>query len=440
MFKKVIFFLFSATFVMTPTMAHAARSFVDALDLSPFIPMVLDAIMTVATGTYAYFVENGIINIFIWLFLGVTIGMYLVKMYIPKNVLGFMGMSGGGEMWDNKTTALSIVENIAKPAVRALIAILLLLQIRPVIVTDWLINPFLQFGSIYTETIIKSIGGIGLSNPNKVECPQDIRGVGDPQNITEASVTDENANNSWLSQESCMAVMQPVADLSYANNQIIKRGFDRVFSGLHQLSNLLTLHDGGPILEILSGLLIVFTFVGCNFFMALLIIQAILDLGFALVLYPFNILVWVAKPSDKWFDPWPAFSNIVKALQSLVVTMIACSFILVINASLISALLQWESTTFVVAAGGTAISNVPTSQESTAGFGTHSVFWLSALLTFYVMKRIFDVTREQLKSYTKGMDGLYNTVKGDVTKTVTGAQTVGKNIKKVGQWIKKIRK
>ena len=133
-----------------PSIAHAGKNLVDALDLSPFVPLILDALMMVATGTYEFFVGNGdgIIYTFIWLFLGVSMGMYLVKMYFPKKWLGFIGMSGGGEMWDGKAKPQTIAENMLKPAVRAMVAAILLLQIRPVFMTQWLINPFLQFGSM----------------------------------------------------------------------------------------------------------------------------------------------------------------------------------------------------------------------------------------------------------------------------------------------------
>ena len=196
-------------------------------------------------------------------------------------------------------------------------------------------------------------------------------------------------------------------------------------------------HGGENFLNIISGLFIVFTFVGCNLFMAFLIIQAIFNFGVALMLYPFNVLVWTVKPSDKWFDPWPVFANIVKALQDIIITMIACAFILGLNVALIKALFQWNSSVFVVAAGGAATANVPTVANSVMGFGQHSIFWLSAILTFYVMQRMFDVTREQLNSYTKGMDGLYKQVKGDAKATVGNLQKTGKTIGTVIGWIKK---
>ena len=419
LFKKLFFGLFFWVCIISPDLAYAGQNWVDALDLSPFVPMILDVLMMVATGTYEFFVGNGdgIIYVFIWLFLGISMGMYLVKMYLPKNVLGFVGLSGGGEMWAGKAQPKTIAHNMLKPVVRAMVAALLLLQIRPVVVTQWLVNPFLQFGSLYTRAIISTINETGIVNPTRIECPPDI------------------IEKKWISKSSCEFLTQPVADLSHANNQIIKRGFDFITSGLRGLMVLVP-HGGENFLNIISGLFIVFTFVGCNLFMALLIIQAIFNFGASLMLYPFNVLVWTTKSSDKWFDPWPAFSGIVKALQELVITMIACAFILGLNVALIKALFHWNSSVFVVAAGGTATSNIPTVANGDMGFGQHSIFWLSAILTFYVMQRIFDVTRAQLKSYAKGMDGLYNQVKGDAKTTVSNVKKTANAIGTAVGWIK----
>ena len=418
--KKLFFCLILAVCVLDPSVAHAGKNLVDALDLSPFVPLILDALMMVATGTYEFFVGNGngIIYTFIWLFLGISMGMYLVKMYFPKQWLEFIGMSGGGEMWDGKAKPQTIAENMLKPIIRAMVAAILLLQIKPVFMTQWLVNPFLQFGSLYTKAIISTINEAGIVNPETVKCPADI------------------VEKAWISESSCEFLTQPIADLSHANNQIIKRGFQFITNGLRGLMTLVP-HGGENFLNIISGLFIVITFVGCNLFMAFLIIQAIFNFGVALMLYPFNVLVWTVKPNDKWFDPWPVFSNIVKALQDLIITMIACAFILGLNIALIKALFQWNTSVFVVAAGGTSTANVPTVANSAMGFGQHSIFWLSAILTFYVMQRMFDVTREQLNSYTKGMDTLYKQVKGDAKTTVGNVKKTGKAIGTAIGWIKK---
>lgn len=73
------------------------------------------------------------------------------------------------------------------------------------------------------------------------------------------------------------------------------------------------------------------------------------------------------------------------------------------------------------------------------GFGQHSILWLSAILTFYLMLKIFDLTRKQLDSYVGGgMDKLYNqVVKSDAPKM---ANLIKDNAKKLGTafgWIKK---
>jgi hypothetical protein len=53
-------------------------------------------------------------------------------------------------------------------------------------------------------------------------------------------------------------------------------------------------------------------------------------------------------------------------------------------------------------------------------FGEHSMLWLSAILTFFLMQNIFKMTQERLELYTKDTQKtLYNNVKGDA-KTIWG--------------------
>ena len=418
--KKLLKVLCFGAFVLGPCVAQA--SVVDTLNLAPFVPMVLDALMMTATGIYEYFVGDGshvgIINVLVWTFLGVTLTLSLVKMYFPKNWLSFLGMSGGGEMADGKMTGYKIAEDTLKPCFRAVIATLVLLQLKPVFLTQWLVNPFLQLGAAYTHGITETINEAG-ANAQPVQCPPEILA------------------KDWISEDSCKFLVQPVFDLSTANNQMIKRGFDFLFSGLRGLLTLIP-HGGEDFLNIVTGIILISTFVASNLFMALLIIQGIFNFGIQLILYPFHVLAYVFKKSDKWFDVWPGFNGITKALQQLIVTMIACAFILCINIAVIKALFNWNSSVFVVAAGGSAYSNVPTSANSAMGFGGHSVMWISSILTFYLMFKIFDLTQEQLKKYIgSGMDGLYNQVKGDAKTFVGGVKNLGKTIGKAAGWIKK---
>ena len=133
-FKKTFLLLVFMAVFCAPISAHA--DIIDALNLSPFVPMVLDSLMMVATGTYEFFVGTvdspGIIQVLIWLFLGFTITLSLAKMYFPKKWLGFIGLSGGGELEGGKITGFKVVENVAKPGMRAVIASILLLQLKPV--------------------------------------------------------------------------------------------------------------------------------------------------------------------------------------------------------------------------------------------------------------------------------------------------------------------
>ncbi len=418
--KRAIFYVAMAGILLSPMSAYAADgNIVDALNLAPLIPTILDALMMVASGGYDFFVGdgNGIIYILVWGFLAVSIALYALKMYFPKMWVSFFGFSGGGEMVGG-IDGMTIATNMLKPAIRAIVAVTVLLQLKPVYLTDWLINPFLQFGALYTESITETINESGINAP-KIDCPPSIIQQG------------------WISPESCEFLVQPVSDLSHANNQIIKRGFDFINSGLRGLLTLIP-HGGENFLNIITGIFLVFTFVASNLFMALLIIQAIFNFGMALVLYPFQVLAYVVKPSDKWLDVWPAFGGITKSLQKIVITMIACAFILCVNIAVIKSLFQWNSSVFVVAAGGTATSNVPTAVNNALGFGQHSILWLSSILTFYLMFRIFNLTREQLDSYVgKGMDNLYNQVKSD-TKILTGrVKSVGSAIGTAMGWIKK---
>ena len=418
--KRAIFYVAMAGILLSPMSAYAADgNIVDALNLAPLIPTILDALMMVASGGYDFFVGdgNGIIYILVWGFLAVSIALYALKMYFPKMWVSFFGFSGGGEMIGG-IDGMTIATNMLKPAIRAIVAVTVLLQLKPVYLTDWLINPFLQFGALYTESITETINESGINAP-KIDCPPSIIQQG------------------WISPESCEFLVQPVSDLSHANNQIIKRGFDFINTGLRGLLTLIP-HGGENFLNIITGIFLVFTFVASNLFMALLIIQAIFNFGMALVLYPFQVLAYVVKPSDKWLDVWPAFGGITKSLQKIVITMIACTFILCVNIAVIKSLFQWNSSVFVVAAGGTATSNVPTAVNNALGFGQHSILWLSSILTFYLMFRIFNLTREQLDSYVgKGMDNLYNQVKND-TKILTGrVKSVGSAIGTAMGWIKK---
>ena len=168
--------------------------------------------------------------------------------------------------------------------------------------------------------------------------------------------------------------------------------------------------------------------------MALLIIQAIFDFCIALILYPLAVLTWTAKKSDKWFDIWPAFSQIIDALKKLVITMIACAFMLCINLAAVRALFNWSSSVFVNAANGVAQTNVPAITNTAMNFGQHSILWLSAILTFFLMQNIFKMTRERLDLYTKG-------TKHDIYDNVTkNAKTMWGKIQSAPDTIKNLWK
>lgn len=414
---RLIMVAFVALF-FAPASAFAG-DIIDSFNLAPFVPMVLDAMMAIATGGYEFFVGNGdgFIYILVWGFLAISLSLYAVKLFLPSMWVSFFGFSGGGEMQSGKATGMTIATNMLKPALRAIIAATVLLQIKPVYLTEWLVNPFLEFGAIYTNAITETLNDDFTDAP-EIKCPENI--------IAKA----------WISENSCNFLIRPVSEISHANNRIIKRGFDFLTRGLRGLITLVP-HGGSSFMDIITGILLITTFVGSNLFMALLIIQGIFNFGMALVLYPFQVLTYVVKSNDKWLDIWPAFSGIIKALQQLVITMIACAFILAINIAIIKSLFQWTGSAFIVPANGAASTNLPQMTAGAYKFGLHSMLWLSSIMTFYLMFRIFELTREQLQRYVgNGMDKLYNSVKSDSKNLGKGISDWGKKVGKAVGWIK----
>jgi len=415
--------LLSLLFLILPCAAHASWNIVDALDLSPFIPIVLDAFISVAMATYEMFVGkgDGIIYLFVWSWLGWFIGSYLIKMYIPQTWLDFFGMKGG-QMW-NKPSALKISEDVLKPCIRGIVAAALLLPIKPQYITGIIIDPFLKFGALYTQSISESINQMNVSagiSEESIVCPVNL------------------IEKEYISEESCKFLIRPVAQITHANNQVIKRGLKFITSGLAGMMTLIP-HGGRDIMNLVTGIFLVFAFVSSNFFMALLIIQGIFEFGMSLIMYPFKVLMFVADKNAKgWVNPWPAFSQIIESLKKLVITMIACVFILAINIAAIKALFNFNHSTFVVAAGGSASSNVPVVANNAMGFGEHSILWMSSALTFFLMFKIFELTKKQLLDYTgKGADDLYNKATKDTKNAWNKANQWRKGVVKATGWFKK---
>ena len=418
--RRILPCLFLAAMLVLPVPALADWDIVDQLNLAPFVPLMLDAMMAIASGGYDFFVGNGngIIYLLVWGFLAITIVLYLTKLYLPKTWSGVFGFSGGGELVDGKAGAETIVYNVMKPCLRGIIAAAILLQIRPVMLTEVLVNPFLQFGALYTHSITETINNTGAA-VKKIECPESI------------------VQKEWVSKSSCEFLIQPVADLSAANNTVIKRGFEYITTGLRGLMTIVP-HGGYAFLNLVTGIILVITFFSSNLFMALLIIEAIFKFGMALVLYPFYVLSYVVKPNEKWLDIWPAFAGITKELQNLVITMIMCSFMLCVNIAIIKSLFTWNNSIFVVAAGGAATSNVPVvANVSVGGFGEHSILWLSSILTFYLMFKLFNLTQDQLKKYAGGGGKLYDQVIGDTKTLWSRIKSTTKTISTAAGWLKK---
>lgn len=416
--KKFLPGLLCAALILAPSVAYAEWGIIDKLNLAPFVPLALDSLMMVATGMYEFFVGDGtgIIYMLVWGFLLFTLSMNLVKLYLPKVFVNFVGFEQGVDV--SKGGVAIVKDAVMKPCVRALVAAGFLLQVKPIYMTEWLINPFLQFGAMYTSAITETINESGVAT-QKIDCPPGV------------------LSKAWISQDSCEFLVQPVADLSRANNVAIQRGVQYIDSGLRGLLTMIP-HGGADFMSLVTGIVLVITFFSSNLFMALLVIQGIFNFGIALALYPFSVLSYVMKPSSKWLDIWPAFAGLATAIQKLVITMIACAFILCINLAVIRAMFQWNSSMFVVAAGGAASSNIPSLGGDMTGFGGHSVLWLSAILTFYLMFRIFELTRKQLDDYVGGgMDGLYKGVTSDAKVIWNRATGMVKTVGTAVGWVKK---
>lgn len=419
--KKILPVMIFVAAMFAPVGAYAEWGMIDKFNVAPFVPLVLDTMMMVATGLYEFFVGDadhmGIIYTLVWGFLLFTLSLNLVKLFLPKVWTEFFGFASGADISSGGIKILQ--DTVMKPMLRTLIAVMFLLQLKPIYLTEWLINPFLQLGAIYTSAITDTVNETGANSP-RMECPPDIVAKG------------------WVSESSCRFLIQPVSDLAHANNIAIKRGVQFIDSGLRGLITLIP-HGGADFLSLVTGIILVATFFSSNLFMALLVIQGIFNFGMALALYPFGVLTYVAKPSKKWLDIWPAFSALATALQKLIITMIACAFILCINLAVIRALFQWNSSMFVVAAGGSASGNVPSLAAMTAGgFGGHSVLWVSSIMTFYLMFKIFNLTRQQLDAYVGDkMDDLYKAVNSDAKTLWAGAKSAFNGLRTAFGWATK---
>jgi len=284
--------------------------------------------------------------------------------------------------------------------IRALFASIILIQIRPQHVTNYIIEPFLQFGAIYTNSITSVV----------------LPSAGTAQTGCEVNL------DGYMSNASCEFLMQPLNDISRVNNTIIRRGLDLLLGGLGTFTYAavfttmsaaivvtapiltpvvvplyyLGVGDswGRALLNIITGIVLIATFFSFNLFTAFMIIQGIFKLGVALILYPFRVMVFVMNKSDKWIDPWAVFKEIIEALKKLVIAMIAVSFILIVNVLVAAALFNFDFT-------------------ESAGLGAHSVTWVGAIMSFWVMSEVFKVTRKKLDEYVNDddMSGAYEKIK-----------------------------
>jgi hypothetical protein len=344
----------------------------NVLSLSWIVPIILESMMIAADGIYKYFVESGLMYTLIGGWLLFSLGLNLIKMNFSKDWLGMFGFSGGGELVDGKMDGMSIGKDFLKPILRAVFAIMILLQLRPGYMTRFIIDPFLQFGAIYTNAITDIILPNESRNKDRVSCPDNI--------------------SVYLSKNGCEFITGSIGNISNVNAQIIKRGLDFVFLG--------------DLLNVITGIFLMITFFSSNFFTAMIIIEGIFKFGVSLMLYPLKVIVYVVKKDtgDKWIDPWPVFGDIIKALQKLVISLVAICAMLLIN----------------IAVAGTVFYFDP---SKTYGFGEHSITWISSLVMFLMVQHVFRITREQMVKYIGDADmtGFYSKIKDGLTKKVTNA-------------------
>ena len=90
--------------------------------------------------------------------------------------------------------------------------------------------------------------------------------------------------------------------------------------------------------------------------------------------------------------------------------MIACAFILCVNIAVVKTLFNWSSLVFSDTTDNIAASGVSGITNSSFTFGHYSMLWLSAILTFFLMYKIFEMTRKKLNDYSGIKTDLYDNV------------------------------
>lgn len=363
--------LFLAIFSPATVMAAATD-----LSLSPFIPITLDAISIVSMATFK--LAKDLFPSLIYIFLAVKITIYLFKMYMPKQLLGVLGFSGGGEMWDNPD-AMNIVQTTLKPIIRAVIALAFLLQLSPKIMTEAVVDPLLKFGAIYTEKVLEATPNMIPDTPNQV------------RNIS--------SENKLFTNETVDSMRRPLDALSQANNEFIVLGGKMTLHGLAKLS----------ILTILSGLVMMATFFSSNLFIALLLLQAIFYLGLSFIMYPFYVLIYVVKDSKDWINPIPAFTDIFQSLKKLIITMIASAIVTILNIQMIKALYSSGDVEKF-----NSLMEIEDADALAGSFGFQSMSWLYAIILIFLYYKIFTIIRGKISEYGGESDEtMYNNVKSD---------------------------
>ncbi|MDR0448905.1 MAG: hypothetical protein LBG89_00380 [Rickettsiales bacterium] len=366
------------------------------VSLDKFIPFIIEVMTTASAGLYDFFVP--LVQAVIWLLVGFNIALFVVKQFVPQNWLDFFGWKGGGEYYDNDKAAKlawGVPTRLAKMVVRASLATTLLLALRPAILTETIINPFLGIGSMYTEFIMSSQASGEAARPG-------------------TSSADCNTN-SFLSEDVCLRLANPISEIIYRNNQVVVLGMDMM--GVPSFitdagASRMTLDMGQNLFNFITGAVLVITFFLAGLYIASIVIQGILDFLFAVLMFPVKTLKWVMQ-TDVWMNPKAALEDVVASLRKLVVAMIIGGIMTIVNMTLISALFG----------GGVDVG--------LSSWSDKFMILLSGILCLVVMTKLFDIAREKLAKYGAPSDEFYK----DIT---SNAQSLGKRMAALADNIKKM--
>ncbi|MDR2685448.1 MAG: hypothetical protein LBB23_01590 [Rickettsiales bacterium] len=351
----------------------------NATSFDKFVPLVIQAMMGAAAGVYDYFVP--VLSGLLWIVIVFNSAVFTTKQFFPANWLSFLGMNGGG-YWAKPTDLIrGIPMRLVKQIVRASIATLLLLTIRPSLITDTIINPMLRVGTMITEFVVPS------STASRAQCLP-------------------GATREFFDEKLCSDFANPIASIVYKNNQMVALGLSIInmkfpANGGGVAANAAGVVSppdlGKGIFNFIVGLFMAGTFFMFGLRLASILLQGILDFCFAIILFPFKVFSYCLKATegDDWFNPGDALGDIIESLRKLIVTMIVAGIATTINMILIAS---------VVGSG--------TANLSGGGWGTGIMTILGSVLCLLIMNKFYEIAKEKIAQY----GGANNTALYDLTK------------------------